>query len=95
MDNIGPMTVEQVKNHRILLCYWAYAYEVKSVSLVDDNRYDELSILVESHKLTPTGNPKLDTFFKDEFKPHTGMWVWHYPEFNKLEFLYESINSDK
>lgn len=71
---------------RIRLSVYAFSYEVKDISLIDDHEYDRLSYLVDTS--IDTDNPLLDEFFRKEFSPYTGSWVRKHPELDKLEALW-------
>lgn len=71
---------------RIRLSVYAFSYEFKAISLVDDGEYDRLSDLVDVS--VDTGNPLLDKFFKEEFVAYSGSWIQKHPELDKLEALW-------
>jgi len=71
---------------RIRVALWAYAYEVKQDPLVDDATFDAVAATIDV--TTTTKRPDLDEFFRREFSPHTGQWVWKHPEIGKLEAMY-------
>lgn len=84
--------VERERKRRINLALWAYAYEFQNDSLVDDATFDAESLKVD---LTiDTGNAKLDAFFKEHFKPDTGMWITKHPELDRIAMLYKFKKSN-
>ncbi|AKM09379.1 hypothetical protein [Croceicoccus naphthovorans] len=78
--------VERERRRRIKLAVWAYAYEIKSNPLVPDGVFDEEALKVDLS--VDTGRPDLDAWFRANFQPHTGSWVWRHPEPGKLNRLY-------
>jgi len=79
--------VEYQRWLRINLSIAAYAYEVKGDSIIDDAKFDSLSLEVDTS--IETGNKKMDTFFKREFDPSTGQWIHKHPELNVIASIYE------
>lgn len=79
--------VELERRLRIRLCIYAYAYEIKSTSLVADCIFDSLA--KQSKPNMKTGNNTLDTWWKDCFTPYTGQWIHSHPELDKIAALYE------
>jgi hypothetical protein len=71
---------------RVRVALWAYAYEVKQDPLVDDATFDAVAATIDV--TTATKRPDLDEFFRKEFSPDTGQWVWKHPEIDKLEAMY-------
>ena len=74
---------------RIRLSVAAYAYEYENTSVMSDAEFDALSNLIDVK--VKTGNKKLDSFFKKEFTPCTGMWIRKHPELDKLRKLYNKL----
>lgn len=79
------MSDKEIRN-RIRLSVAAYAYEFENDSVMTDHEFDELSYTIDTS--ITTGNDMLDSFFKREFEPATGMWVRAHPEPTKLKDLY-------
>lgn len=79
--------VELERKRRIDIAVYAYAYEVKHDTLIDDFTYDFLALQI--NPAMPTGNKKLDAFFKKEFDPCTGAWVNCHPDKRGLERIYQ------
>ena len=80
--------VEIERRNRIRVLLWAYAYEVKGVSLVSDSEFDT----VASDINTEVRTGKWDEWFSKEFNPYTGMWIHNFPDLQGLEKLYQRIN---
>lgn len=81
--------VEVERRRRIKLTLWAYAYEVHSVSLIDDHTFD-----MESRKVNlklATGRADLDKWWRENFDPSTGMWVLQHPEMEGVKRLFERV----
>jgi len=85
--------VEYQRWLRINLSIAAYAYEIKGDSIIDDAKFDSLSLEVDTS--IETGNKKMDTFFKKEFDPSTGQWIHKHPELNVIASMYETHYGDK
>ena len=81
-----PIEVEV--RSRIQLTIWAYAYEFEAISLVPDAQFDGDAALLDRN--FETGNKQLDTFFKNEFNPSTGLWIRRHPELAKIKKIYET-----
>lgn len=75
------------RRRRIRLSVAAHAYEKHGMSFLTDAEYDEMSQQVDLR--IPTGNRRLDRFFREWFEPDTGMWVHRHPEREKLERLFQ------
>lgn len=71
---------------RILVSLWAFAYEVKQDPLVDDATFDALAAKIDPS--VSTARSELDEFFRTEFSPYTGQWIWKHPETDKLAAMY-------
>ncbi len=74
---------------RIRLALAAYAYEFEDAPIMGDDEFDKLALQINPK--IPTGNRKLDSFFRKHFSPDTGMWIHKHPERNKLQQLYKRI----
>lgn len=85
-NNWGNEVEIEIRN-RILVSIYAYAYEIKSDSLVSDSVFDTLCSKIDI--LIETGNEKLDDFFLNEFDESTGQWIHKHPELDKISKLYE------
>ena len=84
--------VELERKRRINLAIWAYAYEVLHTSIVDDATFDEECLKVDLS--VSTGNKKLDNWFRENFTPDTGMWIYSHPELAKVVALTRWIIED-
>ena len=77
------------KRNRIRVSLFAYAYEIMNDSLISDSEFDALCL-----KINPsieTDNPIMDRFFREDFSPHTGMWIYKHPELDSICSLYQRI----
>ncbi len=79
-----PKEIEKKK--RINIALWAYAYEVRNSSIVNDFVFDEAAYKIDLKQ--STGNKNLDNWFKKNFDPCTGSWVWNHPGINQLEWIF-------
>ena len=87
----SPVEVE--RRRRIRIALWAYAYEMRDNPLVSDAEFDREALLVQPEM--STGHAKLDRFFREEFAPHTGQWIYKHPELHKVVALYRRLTSDR
>ena len=71
---------------RITVAVAAYAYEFEGASIISDGAFDALCKEVEPDM--DTGKPVLDRFFREEFQPHTGQWIYNHPELDKVRAGY-------
>ena len=87
--------VEVERRNRIKVAVAAYAYECKSDSIMDDSAFDKLCYSINPD--IKTGDVVLDKFFKNQFQPHTGQWIWKYPKsrMNGLYQIYETFYKGK
>lgn len=79
------MINKEIQN-RIHLAVAAYAYEFAGESIMSDADFDKLSYSINPNE--STGNEKLDKFFREEFEPCTGMWIYKHPELDKIKKIY-------
>lgn len=86
-----PKEVET--RRRIIVSVWAYAYEVKNVSLVPDNVFDAECYMLAANLRIDTDRLDLDYWFRGAFDPSTGMWIHKHPELDKIAKLYERLRS--
>lgn len=86
-----PTLIEKEKRNRIRLAVAAYAYEFAADSILTDEEFDKLAYSIQP-KLC-TFNKSLDAFFRTQFKPYTGMWIYSYPDIEALKNIYENIFS--
>jgi len=66
------------KRNRIRVAAAAYAYEIENDPVMSDAEFDALCDKIDIKK--KTGDKNMDTFFKREFKAHTGMWIHKHPQ---------------
>lgn len=78
---------EAERRKRICVALWAYAYEIRSASMVSDARFDEVCQSIDLAQ--STGHAVLDAWFAEHFQPHTGQWIHSHPELDKVAKLYE------
>ena len=71
---------------RIRISVAAYAYEYENYSVMNDSEFDSLCEKVDLEQTT--GDKKLDTYFKKEFNPASGMWIRKHPNKRGLANLY-------
>lgn len=81
------------KRKRINVALWAYAYEVMNDPLVPDSKFDEVCLEIQPE--ISTGNNLLDEFFKNEFTPDTGLWIYKHPELEKIAKLYSRLTGKR
>lgn len=72
---------------RIKLAIWAYAYEFHNHSIVPDYIFDVESYQVNSD--IKTDRLFMDYWFRTNFYPDSGMWIYKHPELDKIKELYE------
>ena len=77
------------KKRRIQVAIWACAYEIYNTSLVSDQKFDETCLLIDASKRTD--RPDLDDWFKDQFHPDTGQWIYKHPELDRIMVITKSI----
>ena len=83
------MICEETRN-RIRISLAAYAYEVLNESIISDHEFDMLALKVDLS--VKTARPEMDEWFKVNFSPDTGHWVWKHPELSKLVDLYSCLH---
>lgn len=83
------MNIEPERRRRIRVAVAAYAYEVESKPVMSDSEYDELALSIDTR--IETGHDVLDEFFRTDFSPVTGQWVYNHPERDKLRDLYHRV----
>lgn len=90
-NNLMSLTDNQVlqKRKRINVALWSYAYEVMDDPLVSDSVYD--SACKEIDASIPTDNIEMDGFFRGEFNPSTGMWIYKHPNIDGLRQIYSKL----
>ena len=81
------LPVEIERRNRIRLSVAAFAYEFENDSIMNDGDFDALAETIDVNM--DTGNALMDTFFREQFSPHTGQWIHDHPELDKLKKLYD------
>lgn len=77
------------EHKRELVSVWAYAYEILNESIVDDATFDRVCKEIDLN--IDTGNVKLDQWFKENFDPCTGQWIWKHPDLKQIKQKAEKI----
>lgn len=77
------------KRHRINVALWAYAYEIMDDPLVADEVFDRICGAIVPE--ISTGNEQLDKFFRTEFSPSTGMWIYAHPAIDGIRRIYSNL----
>jgi hypothetical protein len=80
--------VEKEVRRRIKLSVAAYAYEFRDEAIIPDAEFDKMCLEVDPS--VNTGNKVMDNFFKTDFNPSTGQWIYRHPELHKIANLYRS-----
>lgn len=65
----------------------AAAYEINDRPIMSDAEFDELARSIDV--TVPTNRPDLDEWFRKEFSPSTGSWVYRHPDLPRLLELLE------
>jgi hypothetical protein len=81
--------VKNERKNRIRVALFAYAYEVMDDPIASDSDFDSLCLKINPNVITD--NPVMDRFFKEEFNPSTGMWIYKHPEWEGIARIYTSI----
>ncbi len=68
---------------RLDLLIHSYAYEIMNFSLISDHQFDQDALLIDTSIVTGV----YDEWWRTKFSPHTGSWVWNYPDQDLLERL--------
>jgi len=85
----NPTPLEIERQRRIRVSVAAYSYEYYNDSIMSDEEFDALCLKID--KNMSTNNEKLDKFFREEFEPHTGMWIRKHPEKEGLDRIYWQV----
>lgn len=81
------------KGRRVQVSLWAYAYEIENNPMVSDSKFDEVSKDINTD--IQTGNVIFDNFFKKEFSPCTGMWIWKHPDIEGIANIYKRLLTNR
>jgi hypothetical protein len=84
-----PTKIENERRNRIRLSIAAYTYEFLNESIISDGEYDKLALAINVN--VKTGHRRLDAFFKNNYDPHTGMWIRKHPDLDGLKRTYERV----
>lgn len=78
---------EQQTKLRILLLMAAYAYEFEpdKEPLCSDGEFDAACLMVDTS--IATNRPHLDQWFKENFDPSTGAWIYNFPELEGIKAM--------
>lgn len=77
--------IEIERWRRIKLTVWAYAYEIANNPIATDSQFDRLAASID----TTIDTGRLDDWWRQNFQPHTGMWIYGHPELDKTRRIYE------
>jgi len=90
-DEHDPYSVEANSQTRlrIRLAVYAYAYEFMDDPLISDGDFDTLCKQIDLS--IDTRRPDLDSFFRKNFNPSTGMWIRTHPELGGIKCLYNKF----
>lgn len=78
--------VEIETKRRINICVWAFAYQFLNQPLVPDSVFDVECMMVDLN--INTSRPDMDSWFRKNFQPYTGIWIYSHPELDKIADLY-------
>ena len=84
-DKSYNQEVDLETRHRIRLSVAAYAYEVMGQPIMTDAEFDKLAKQIDLS--INTRRPDMDKWFRENFEPHTGMWIHTHPEKRRLDRL--------
>lgn len=87
--------LERVRQQRILVSLYAYAYEIANHSIISDFEYDQLSLEVAKNISISTDRSDLDEWFRENFNPSTGMWIYNHPELDLIKRNYNWLYGSK
>lgn len=82
-----PTPAEVQTRKRIKVAVAAYAYEVVSRPIMTDSEFDAMATEIDLS--IPTARPDMDEWFKREYQPHTGQWIWKHPQLVRIGEIYE------
>lgn len=86
--------MERARQARICVSLWACSYEFFAHSLVSDSKFDEMCKEVAATLHIDTDRPDLDKWFRAEFSPDTGQWIYNHPDLGhymrKANYLIEN-----
>lgn len=85
--------INEEKKNRMIVAAAAFAYEVEDDPIMSDAEFDALAMKI--NRDLETGSKDLDKFFREEFCPHTGSWVWKHPHPGGLQRIAHNIRTFK
>lgn len=83
-----PEDIKTEIHNRLWVALAAYAYEIENTSIISDAEFDALAVSIRPE--ISTGNAELDNFFRTEFDPCTGSWIYCHPGLNRLKEIYKN-----
>jgi hypothetical protein len=92
-ETLYNFIVDVETRKRIRISVAAYAYELLSTPILSDEEFDALAYSIDL-KIS-TRRPDLDAWFRRNFEPHTGMWIYGHPEKSKLSVIAKNIINSK
>lgn len=81
--------VEKEIQNRELVAIWAYAYEILNESIVPDSVFDQTCLTIDT--ALETGDLELDLWFRNNFDPCTGQWIWKHPHLEQIKNKAEAL----
>ncbi len=76
---------------RTIVALAAYVYEFEGSEIMSDATFDRLAL--EINPLIDTNRPDLDKWFREEFSPDTGQWIYKHPDFDRIAGRWRWIKS--
>jgi len=92
-ETLYNILVDLETRKRIKISVAAYAYELLSTPIMSDEEFDALAYSIDL-KIN-TRRPDLDAWFRRNFEPHTGMWIYGHPEKSKLLIIAKNVINSK
>ena len=83
--------ISELRN-RILICVYAYAYEIEDKPLVEDSVYDSLS---KSIYLNARFKTDIDKWFRSNFQTYTSQWIHDHPNPSRLAEIAKIIRDSQ
>ena len=88
-DDIYTPAISRETRLRILVSIYAYAYEIMADPLVSDGQFDEIAREININ--VDTLRPDLDAFFRAQFDPCTGSWIYRHPELSSVARMHSEM----
>lgn len=92
-ETLYNILVDLETRKRIKISVAAYAYELLGTPVMSDEEFDALAYSIDLK--IDTRRPDLDAWFRRNFEPHTGMWIYGHPEKSKLLVIAKNIINSK